>query len=68
MHIVSLGDNLHEMSRPLSWEKIINLLFTESAQRVVKIKTCMAKKVYAWQAQMTTRFNGLCCVNTAGSR
>ena len=41
MQIVSIGDNLHEMSNPVFWEKnkknIINLSSTtELAQRVVK--------------------------------
>ena len=40
MQIVSLGDNLHEMSNPVFWENkknIINLPSAESAQRVVKV-------------------------------
>ena len=42
MQIVSLGDNLHEMSEPAFWEKnkknIINLLSAELTQSVVKVK------------------------------
>ena len=41
MQIVSIGNNLHEMSNPVFWEKsgkITNLLSAELAQRVVKVK------------------------------
>ena len=42
MQIVSIGDNLHEMSNPIFWEKkkkiITNLSSPELAQREVKIK------------------------------
>ena len=42
MQIVSNGDNLHEMSNPVCWEKnkksIIDLLSAELAQGVVKVK------------------------------
>ena len=46
---LSPGDNLHEMSNPLSWEKsekknIMNLSFAEFACRVVKIKSAKKKK------------------------
>ena len=40
MQIVSLGDNLHEMSKPAFWEKkknIISLSFAECTQTVVKV-------------------------------
>ena len=40
MHIVSSGDNLHKMSKPIFWKNnktIINLLYVEYAQRVVKV-------------------------------
>ena len=43
MHIVSLGDNLHEMSKPFFLKKkkrkknVINLSSSELAQRVVKV-------------------------------
>ena len=40
MQIVSNGDNLHEMSNPVFWEKNtknINLLSAEFAQRGVKV-------------------------------
>ena len=43
MHIVSLGDNLHEMSKPSFLKKkkkkknVINLSSSELAQRVVKV-------------------------------
>ena len=44
MQIVSSGDNLHEMSEPIFWEKkirknIINLSSAELAQCVVKVKS-----------------------------
>ena len=35
MHIVSSGDNWHEMSNPAFWEHMTNLLSTELAQRKV---------------------------------
>ena len=41
MQIVSIGDNLHEMSNPVFWIKIkknINLLSAGLAQGVVKVK------------------------------
>ena len=41
MQIVSYGDNLHEMSNPIFWKKIrniINLSSAENGQRVVKVK------------------------------
>ena len=40
MQIVSLGQivSLHEMSMPILWEKNINLLSAELAQREVKVK------------------------------
>ena len=41
MQIVSNGDNLHEMSNPVSginMKNIINLSSAELAQRVVKVK------------------------------
>ena len=41
MQIVSIGDNLHEMSNPVSgkkYENVINLSSAELAQRVVKVK------------------------------
>ena len=39
MQIISTGDNLYKMSKPVFWEnKKINLLFAEFAQRVVKVK------------------------------
>ena len=41
MQIVSNGDNLHEMSNPVSGKNkknIINLSSAEYAQRVVKVK------------------------------
>ena len=44
MQIVSNGENLHEMSKPVFWEKkkiknvIILLLSAEFAQRVAKVK------------------------------
>ena len=42
MHIVSNGDNLHEMSNPIFWgkkyENITNLSSAELAQKVVKVK------------------------------
>ena len=41
MQFVSLGDNLHEMSKTVYWgkkkENIINLSSAESAQKVVKV-------------------------------
>ena len=41
MQIVSIGDNLHEMSNAVFWEKntknIINLFSAKLAQRVVKV-------------------------------
>ena len=37
--IVSIGDNLHEMSNPVFWDKKnINLSSAELAKRVVKVK------------------------------
>ena len=42
MQIVSTGDNFHEMSNPVLWEKmrkhITDLLSAESAHGVVKFK------------------------------
>ena len=41
MQIVSIGDNLHEMSNPVFWEKNkknINSLSSAELQRVVTIK------------------------------
>ena len=41
MQIVSIGDNLHEMSNPVFWKnkkKFINMLSAELAQKVVKVK------------------------------
>ena len=42
MQIVSIRDNMHEMSNPIFWEKvrehIINLSSAELAQRVVMVK------------------------------
>ena len=41
MQIVSLGDNLHEISDPVFWEhkkNITNLSSAEFSQRVVKVK------------------------------
>ena len=41
MQIVSLGDNLHEMSKPIFWEKFLkiwNLSSAEFAQIVVMVK------------------------------
>ena len=41
MQIVSSGDNLHDMSNPVFWEKYentANLSSAELAQRVVKAK------------------------------
>ena len=41
MQIVSSGDNLHEMSNPVTGKNkknIINLSSAENAQRVVKVK------------------------------
>ena len=42
MQIVSSGNNLHEMSKPVFWEKFkkntINLSSTELAHRVIKVK------------------------------
>ena len=41
MQIVSNGENLHEMSKPVFWENkenIINLSPAELAQRVIKVK------------------------------
>ena len=40
MQIVSIGDNLHEMSNPVFWEKkksITNLSYAELAQAVIKV-------------------------------
>ena len=40
MQIVSLGDNLHEISNPVFWENKknnLNLSSAENAQRVVKV-------------------------------
>ena len=42
MQIVSSGDNLHEMTKPIFWKNkekknIINLSAAEFAQRVVKV-------------------------------
>ena len=37
MQIVSFGDNLHEMSKPIV-RKILSLHSAEYAQRVVKVK------------------------------
>ena len=37
MQIISLGDNLHEMTKPIFWEKYCQLLSAELAQRVVKL-------------------------------
>ena len=47
MHIVSLGDNLHEMSNPILWEnkkKNINMSSAEFAHSVVKVKEVV--KIY----------------------
>ena len=38
MQIVSKGENLHKMSKPVSGKNTINLLSAECAQRVVKVK------------------------------
>ena len=42
MQIISLGDNLHESSKPIFWQKWekknINLSSAELAQKVVKVK------------------------------
>ena len=41
MQIVSIGEHLHEMSKPISWENknnIINVSSTELAQRVVTVE------------------------------
>ena len=38
MQIVSLGDNLHEMSNLIFWEKYHQILSAELALRVVKVK------------------------------
>ena len=43
MQIVSSGDNLHEISKPIFWKKsenIIDLSSAELALRVVKVKKC----------------------------
>ena len=37
MQIVSIGDNLHEMSNPVYWEKIITLSSAKLAERVVHV-------------------------------
>ena len=41
MQIVSIGDNLHDISKPVFWEKkirnIINVSSAKLAQRVVKV-------------------------------
>ena len=40
LQIVFFGDKLHEISKPITWEKnIIILLSAEFAHRVIKIKT-----------------------------
>ena len=36
MQMISIGDNLHEMSTPDFWENITNLSSAELAQGVVK--------------------------------
>ena len=36
MQIVSIGDDLHEMSDPFFWENIISLSSAEFVRRVVK--------------------------------
>ena len=45
MQIVSNGDNLHEMSDPVFWKNIINLLSAEFAQRVVMVKEVWNKNI-----------------------
>ena len=47
MQIVSNGDNLHEMSNPVSWKKKNirkNLSSAELAQRMVKVNAQKKKK------------------------
>ena len=42
MQVVSAGDNLHEMSKPIFWEKyenISSLSSAELAQRVLRVKS-----------------------------
>ena len=60
MQIVSLGDNLHEMTKPILWENkknIINLSSAESTQRVVKIKiTIMTNNKAVIKVRSTYRF------------
>ena len=56
MQIVSIGDNLHEMSNPVFWEKYFKMLstenFTQSAnwsvkvQILIKLLGCPAISVY----------------------
>ena len=56
MQIVSNGDNLHEMSNPVSWEnnkkKIINISSADLAQRVLKVnfisEMCAWDNHYCW--------------------
>ena len=49
MQIVPIGDNLHELSNSVYWEKntiyITNLSFAELAQRVVKVNKTICYKV-----------------------
>ena len=49
MQIVSLGDNLHEMSNPVFWEKVRKIfqdISAEFAQRVVKVKIALFIHMY----------------------
>ena len=46
MQIVSLGDNLHEMPKPIFWEKmrnIISLSLAELAKRAIMVNLSVAR-------------------------
>ena len=47
MQIVSLRDNLHEISKPVFWENFVNLSFAELAQRVVMVKGSIQEAFFA---------------------
>ena len=49
MQIVSIGDNLHEISNPVFWENkknIINLSSAELAQKVVKVNPFLPGRIF----------------------
>ena len=51
MQIVSMGDNLHEMSNPVFWEKYFKMMSDDFAKRVLTVKVSR----YLWQIQYSTK-------------